>query len=112
MHGPIVENSNQSRSIIRIMRISIFSLLYENFGSRIEYVTLDYLARFIILCSFSLNRGINEIPFKTINTYLLGQRETVCFVVPRPLMFPEAELRETSAVEGPQNILLSRGSSK
>ena len=48
----------------------------------------------------------------TFNTYLLGPRETVCFVVPRPLMFPSAPLRETSVVEGPQNILLSQGSSK
>ena len=31
--------------------------------------------------------------------------KAVCFVVPRPLMFPSAPLRETSAVSGPQNIL-------
>ena len=39
-------------------------------------------------------------------------RETVCFVDPRPSMFPEAKPRETSTVRGPQNTLLSRGLSK
>ena len=29
----------------------------------------------------------------------------MCFVDPRPSMFPEAKPRETSAVEGPQNTL-------
>ena len=32
----------------------------------------------------------------------------MCFVDPRPSMFPEAKPRETSTVEGPQNTLLSR----
>ena len=40
-----------------------------------------------------------------IITYLLRPRETVCFVDPRPSMFPEAKPRETSTVEGPQNTL-------
>jgi hypothetical protein len=40
-------------------------------------------------------------------TYLLRPRETVCFVEPRPV-----KLRATTAVEGLQNTLLSRGLSK
>ena len=47
-----------------------------------------------------------------INTYLLRPRETVCFVDQRLSMFPEAKPRETSTVEGPQNMLLSRGLSQ
>jgi hypothetical protein len=47
-----------------------------------------------------------------IITYLLRPRETVCFVVPRPPLLPEAKPRATTAVEGPQNTLLSRGLSK
>ena len=47
-----------------------------------------------------------------INTYWLRPRETVCFVDQRLSMFPEAKPRETSTVEGPQNILLSRGLSQ
>jgi hypothetical protein len=46
-----------------------------------------------------------------IITYLLRPRETVCFVDPRPPL-PEAKPRATTAVEGPQNTLLSRGLSK
>ena len=42
------------------------------------------------------------VPIYTFNTYLLGARETVCFVDPRPSMFPQAKPRETSTVEGPQ----------
>ncbi len=43
---------------------------------------------------------------RVINTYLLGPRATVCFVNQSP------SPNETSTVEGPQNILLSRGISK
>ena len=45
-------------------------------------------------------------------TYLLRPRKTVCFVDQRPLLLPEAKPRATTAVEGPQNTLLSRGLSK
>jgi hypothetical protein len=48
----------------------------------------------------------------TIITYLLRPRETERFVDPRPELLPEAKLRATTAVEGPQNTLLSRGLSK
>ena len=41
----------------------------------------------------------------SINTYWLRPRETVCFVDPRLSMFREAKTRETSTVEGQQNIL-------
>ena len=33
----------------------------------------------------------------------------MCFVDPRPPLLPEAKPRATTAVEGPQNKLLSRG---
>ena len=46
-----------------------------------------------------------------VKTYLLGARETVYFVIRDPVMFPEAQPRESSADEGSQNILLSRGPS-
>ena len=29
-----------------------------------------------------------------IDTYVLGARETVCFMIPRPAMFPEAQPRD------------------
>ena len=36
----------------------------------------------------------------------------MCFVDPRPPLLPEAKPKATTAVEGPQNTLLSRGLSK
>jgi hypothetical protein len=47
--------------------------------------------------------------WRTIITYLLRPRETVCSVDSRPPLLPEAIPRATTAVEGPQKTLLSRG---
>jgi hypothetical protein len=46
--------------------------------------------------------------FEIFITYLLRPRETVCFVDQRSPLLSEAKLRATTAVEGPQNTLLSR----
>jgi hypothetical protein len=56
--------------------------------------------------------GFSSILLGLFITYLLRPRETVCFVDPRPQLLPEAKPRATTAVEGPQNTLLSRGLSK
>jgi hypothetical protein len=63
-------------------------------------------------CIKTLDWSVETLDRKIIITYLLRPRETVCFVDPRPPLLPEAKLRATTAVEGPQNTLLSRGLSK
>jgi hypothetical protein len=56
-------------------------------------------ARDTILTNQQTEKFNFDTNYITIITYLLRPRETVCFVDPRPSMFPEAKPRETWTVE-------------
>ena len=92
-----------------------FLAIISQFRSPVMIRSIFVSSSFRSSVSKSFNMLILELGGRyhvTIITYWLRPRETVCFMDPRPSMFPEAKPRETSTVEGPQNILLSRGLSQ
>ena len=75
-------------------------------------MTFCGLARDTVLTNRQTEKLNFDTNYITIITYFLRPRETVCFVDPRPPLLPDAKPRATTAVEGPQNTLLSRGLGK
>ncbi len=94
------------------------STFKEDFSRKVEKLKLRKTLKMVRILVFGINTtiyykssSVEEILFKYMY-HMTGPRETVCFVDPRPSMFPEAKPSETSTVEGPQNTLLSRGLSQ